>query len=723
LWNIIAYSIVSLITYYCYTIAILTSSEKLLMEKQRMSKKLLSSIIISIILCSAVFIEQVSSNTIAEPTNLKIYVGPPSVPADNSTYNCLFVQLQVSSGNPARALQDTTISLSSSLTNIGTVDSSIMISSGSTYGTANFHSTFTPGITTITAAATGYTTVQESVTTVGPKPSAIAVYGFPSTLPADGNSYDAIMVQLQDSSGSPAKAPKGGIQVALSCSNVVAGDVTPSVTILEGQTYAIATFTTTSTAGQAVITPVALDFTIVQGTGTITTKTPTTPYQLKISTGPTKVLADNNAYRQIAIQLQDSAGNLATASSDVTVTIASSDKSIGTTETQITIPQSKTYALATFTTTYKAGTTTIYAAATGLVAANQPITTSGFNPSKLAVYCVPATLPSDNTQYQTIQVQLQDEQGNPAKDPEAAVTVNLFSSEPTIGKVSSTLTIPFGKTHATGGVTVTNAPGSTVVTAQASSYTPGQATLTTYAIDFSRLHVTVTANPENVLNGNNTEITAYITADGNPITGATVTFASNNGGTFTNTQAGEAGYYTTTFTAPSFSKTTTCTITANGSKTGFIDSQGTAQIAVGPTLIATSSNSTGTLQLRVLDSSGNCLSDVSVSSTVQPAGAQILAGSTNETGYVTFKNVTAGSYTFEITKAGYETLDKTIDFKGNPLAMVLTLYAGAAQGDNTLIIIVAVVIVVVVIALISIVLIKRRKPAKPVDHLAWPMKS
>ena len=43
-------------------------------------------------------------------------------------YNCIFVQLQDSSGQPARALQDTTISLSSSLTNIGTVDPSIIIS-------------------------------------------------------------------------------------------------------------------------------------------------------------------------------------------------------------------------------------------------------------------------------------------------------------------------------------------------------------------------------------------------------------------------------------------------------------------------------------------------------------------------------------------------------------------------------------------------------------------
>jgi len=684
-----------------------------------MNNKLLVGIAISIIICSTVFFEQVASDALAQPSKLKIYVGPTSVPADDNAYNCIVVQLQDSSGNPARAVQDTTISLSSSVTNIGTVDPSITIRSGSTYGTANFYSTFTPGTTTIAATATGYATVQAPVTTVGPNPSQIAVYGFPSTLPADGGSYEAILVQLQDASGSPAKAPKGGIQVTLSSSNATVGDVTPMVTIPEGQTYVTATFNATS-VGQTVITPVSSGY--VSKQTTITTKPIMEPLQLKIFTGAPKVLADKNAYHHIAIQLQDSKGNVAIASSDVTVTLSSSDQTVGTTQTQITIPQSKTYALATLTTTYKAGTTTITAAATNLTAAQQTITTIGFTPSKLAVYGMPSSLPADNQAYEILQVQLQDSQGRPAKDPVGDVTVSLFSSKPTVGEVTSTITIPFGETHATGVFTVTNSPGDSTVTAQASSYTTGQAKITTYTIDFSTLDVTLTA-PEGLLNGNKTELTAYVSVAGTPVTGATVKFASNNGGKFTTPKEDEPGVYKTTFTAPSFTKITNCTITANASKTGFIGAQATAQIAVGPTLASNStSNSTGTLQLRIQDSDGNYLSDVMVTSTSQPQGMKVLVGFTNETGCVSFKNAIVGSYTFNITKDGYAAMNQTVNFKGTSSPLTLVLF-GNAQGDNSLLLIVVAVVIVVIIVVISIILIKRRRADNGLQDYAKYFKS
>jgi hypothetical protein len=428
-------------------------------------------------------------------------------------------------------------------------------------------------------------------------------------------------------------------------------------------------------------------------------------------------LADSSAYTQIAIELQDTTGNPAVAASDITVTLASSDQSIGTIETQLVIPQSKTYALATLTSTYKPGTTTITAAATDLTAASQTMSTTGFIPSKLAVYCVPSTLPSDGVGYQTIQVQLQDSQGHPARDPQTDVTVSLFSSEPTVGDVSGTLTIPFGKSHATGTLTVTNAPGSTSVTAQASGYTTGQASTTTTTIDFSSLVITVTANPTSVLNGNKTEISAYVTVQGNPITGATVTFTSDNGGTFTRTTAGEAGYYKTTFTAPSFSKTTSCTITVSGSKTGYIDAQGSTQITVEPTSSTNTTSSSGsTLQLRIKDADGNYLSETTVSSTSQPSGVQALSGITNETGYITFRNVSAGNYTFSITKDGYETMNQTINFKGTQLSTVLTMFGGNS-GVNMWVIITVVIIVAIVIAVISLVLINRRRASKYPDEI------
>ena len=223
------------------------------------------------------------------------------------------------------------------------MDPTATIPKGSTYTTANFYAIFTPGTTIITAAATGYATVQSPAATVRPKPYTIGVYGFPATLPADGGSYEAVMVQLQDASFSPAKAPRGGTQVTLSCSNVTVGDVTTKVTIPEGQTYATATFYTTSSTGQAVVTAIASDYGATSTTITTLPQGLTSSGKLVISTGPTKILADNTAYKQVAVQIMYHDETLdkdclGTASSDTKVTIASADESIGKTETQITIP-------------------------------------------------------------------------------------------------------------------------------------------------------------------------------------------------------------------------------------------------------------------------------------------------------------------------------------------------------------------------------------------------
>jgi hypothetical protein len=718
-----------------------------------MLKKITTLTITILVLTSAflIFNENTSVASTSDPAKLNILTGPPSVLADNNTYNCIFVQLQDSSGQPARALQDTTISLSSSLTNIGTVDLSIVISKGSTYASANFNTTFSPGTTVISASATGYATVLSSITTIGPIPSAISVYGFPSTLPADGNSYDAIMVQLQDSSGSPARAPQGGVQVILSCSDTTVGTVTPVTTILEGQTYAIASFNTTIKAQteakteSAIITAVSQGYTPNQVTIT-TTPVASNPNQIKIFLGPTKVPADQNSYKQIAIQLQNASGYAAVNQTAVMVSIASNDQSVCKID-PITIPQMQTYALATLNTTYKAGSSSITAVATDLQWDHQSISTFGFIPSKLAIYCVPTTLPSDNKTYQAIKVQLQDAQGRPAKDPEANVNVNLFSSQPTVGFVSSTLTIPFGKTQATGNLTVTNAPGTTSITAQASGYTTGQTSITTYLIDYSPLQITVVANPTSVNNGYNTVITAYVTTNGAPVTGATIILASNNGGAFTSTTDQGNGYYNASFTAPSFSITTNCTITASGSKLGYLSAQGTTQLTVTPAPTPTStptptpaptatptptpsptpsptpapSNKIGTLALCIKNNEGNALVDTIVSSTVQPAGMQSLFDVTNATGYVDFQNVTAGSYTFNIIKQGYPQSNQTIDYNGYPLILTLKLSTNNTnsgnQNSNNLIIIVSIAATAIVIALISSLYLLRRKKSPNLKKL------
>jgi hypothetical protein len=695
-----------------------------------MSKKAITLVITVLILTSALLVfnqNNTSSASTSDPSKLYIYTGPTSVLADNNTYKCIFVQLQNSAGQPARALQDTTISLASSLTNVGTVDSAITILNGTTYASANFNTTFSPGTTTISASATGFATVQATMTTISPIPSAIAIYGFPSTLPSDGNKYQAIMLQLQDSSGNPARAPQGGVQVTLSCSDTSVGTVDPVVTIPEGQTYATGNFTTQplTQISSAIVTAVAQGYTPSQLTIT-TTPVASNPTQLKIFVGPAKVPADQNSYKQIAIELQNATGFVAVNQTDISVAIASNDQRVCQIDS-ITIPQLQTYALATLNTTYKSGSATITAVATNLLWDQQSVSTFGFIPSKLGIYCVPVTVPADNKTYQAIQVQLQDAQGRPAKDPQADVNVNLFSSQPSVGVVGSTLTIPFGQTQATGSLTVTNAPGTTAITAQASGYTTAQTSISTSLIDYSPLQITLTPNSNSGTNAYTASITTYVTANGAPVTGATISFASNNGGSFgTPTEQGN-GYYNVSFTAPSFSATTSCTITASGSKTGYLSAQGTTQITVSPAPTPTATptpspapTATATptpsiipsLTFQITDEQGNPLNDTLVTSIIQPTGTQTLLQISNTTGYVSFQNATAGNYTFKIIKHGYPDFNETLAYNGQPLTLAIPLTSNTDSNPNAnnIIAIVAVIIIAVAVAaVVAVLLVKRRK--------------
>jgi len=517
----------------------------------------------------------------SEPSNLKIYVDPPSVLADNKAYESIFVQLQDSTGAPVRAVENTTIRLSSSLTSIGSVDPEITIPAGSTYAVANFTSTYTPGSTTITAAAPGYMTVQTSITTAGPVPSVLAVYGFPPVLPADGGSYPAVVVQLQDTGGLPARAPIGDVNVTLSCSNVTVGAVDSSVLIEAGSTYAVANFITNA-IGSADVTALASGYSSGQTTITIQ-QTGGQPTNLKVYVKPPSVPADGVIYQQVAVQLQDSSGKIAQAPSNAAVALSSSDTAVGTVDSTATISASETYALANFASTYKSGTATITAAATNCESGQESLTTVGPIPSKLAVYCAPPSLPADDQSYDAILVQLQDSAGNPARDPSGNITVSLFSSTLEAGNVSSTLIIPYGETHSTASFFSTYTANTTTITALTSDYETGQATTTTYLIDQYSLNVSVTAQPTTVNPSDQAAIKVNVTYNGLiPAPGAAIQLTSDNGGSFSAVTDEGNGYYDSVFTAPAVTTQAVCTILATASKQQYTSGEANAQVTVNP---------------------------------------------------------------------------------------------------------------------------------------------
>jgi hypothetical protein len=168
----------------------------------------------------------------------------------------------------------------------------------------------------------------------------------------------------------------------------------------------------------------------------------------------------------------------------------------------ITIPAEQIFANATLNSTYKPGAASITAAANNFPTTTQTITTCGFIASKIAIYCIPTSLPSDGNTYQVIQVQLQDTMGRPALNNGADANVKLFSAQPTIGTISSFVTIPFAKSLATAQISTTYTQGNSTITAQASGYTTGQTTVATNLID--KYTLTASCGSNGAINPNGT---------------------------------------------------------------------------------------------------------------------------------------------------------------------------------------------------------------------------
>ena len=643
------------------------------------------------------------------PSKLKVYAGPPKVPADSGVYDSVLVQLQDSRGLPARATDDIVVSLSSSKTDIGSVDPKLTIHPGDTYALAKFYSTYTPGSTTITAVASGYTSGQASMTTVGPIPSKLAVYCFPDILLADGKAYDSIIVQLQDSGGSPARAPIGDVEVTLTSSNTKVGKVDSSLTIKSGSTYAIAKFYTTSTTGSTTITVVASGYASGQATMK-TCEIGGAHSRLKVYVGPPKITADGLVHESICVQLQDSSGKVVKAPRDMTITLTSSNIAVGTVDPTVTISSRKTYAVTKFYSTYTSGSTTITAAMSGYTSGQASMSTVGPVPSRIAVYGFPPAVPADKEAY-SIMVQLQDSGGNPARDPIGDVSVTLSSSNTEIGNVGSTTVIPFGHTYSTTEFYSSYTAGSVTITAVAPDYTSGQVKMRTCAID-PPLTVSAEAHPDSIGSGGEATIRVYVARDTlkppPPVPGATIELVSDGGGSFSSITDERNGYYSAVFTAPVVDTETVCTITAVASKSGYAGGDAQVEVKVNPV------GSGGNILIQVESSDGNPVDEATVLSTSQPSGQPPLRGTTNSEGCVEFKNVVAGSYAFLVEKADFDTGEIQINVvDGQTVREAVSLSATPSSGflNPTLI---WLLVAAIIVGVVTIIIVKRRSSRKQV---------
>ncbi|MBS7638357.1 carboxypeptidase regulatory-like domain-containing protein, partial [Candidatus Bathyarchaeota archaeon] len=601
-----------------------------------------------ILLSSGLLLVSVSGATEpSEPLRLKVFVGPPKIPADNGVYEAVFIQLQDSKGRPARAPEDVVIHLSSSSIHVGSVEPTVTIPKEKSHTVARFQTTYTPGSTMITAAAPGYITGQATMTTTGPVPTKLAVYIAPPVIPADGGVYEAIVVQLQDDGGSPARAPLGDVWVTLSSSNMTVGSCPLLAVIRAGETYVKIPFYSGLAPGSTVITAMASGYSAGQ-TSVKTEEPGDDPRSLKVFIAPPKVPAEGVSYDSVYIQLQDSKGRPARAPADLRVDLSSSSASVGLVDGSLTIHMGRTSSSARFHSTYRAGSTVITAAASGYTTGQASLTTVGPVPSKLVVYPGLPSIPADGNSSEVIVVQLQDHGGTPAKDPEGDVAVDLFSSVSDVGLITQRVVIPYGGTHTLARFYSTYVPGQTIITAIAPGYTSGQATVTTHLIDLIRLNVTISAEPDIVNSSGRVYLKANVTYEGrSPARGATLKLSSDGGGEFTAVREEGGGIYTVEYTAPKVYQKTICTITAEASKKGYLTGNGTVRVTINPVI------QRGSLQIHVTDQAGKPIPGAVVESTNQPQGQQPLKGTTNQEGKVHLEGLIPGPYRLQIHAPGY----------------------------------------------------------------------
>jgi hypothetical protein len=411
------------------------------------------------------------------PAKVFVDLAPPIVLADNGLhYYVVKVELQDLYGNPAYAPDEGTgISLASSNQTVGDVYSkTLTIPGGYTFQYTHFLSTYAPGTTQISAAATGLISGSASMTTWGRKPSKLQLYLAPDKVLSDNQAYyNTVTVQLQDSNGNPAQAPLGGVTVSLSSSNNTVGVVPTYLSISAGGTFGATYFISTLVPGSTVINAVASGF--ASSSATMTTVAPgaSNATKLMLWLAPPKVIALNAyEYNPVVVQLRDSSDRPVKPSATVTISLYSSNTTIGQVNPTISITSPASHTYTWFASTFTPGKTQIIAKSPSLTDSPLMIMyTDGNNLTKVTLYASPTKVFAHKRQASLLFIQTQDSTGNPARVPNGGLVLNFVSSNPAVGTLEgSQVTIGAGSDTGWIWLDSTYVPGSTTI--KASSVLP-----------------------------------------------------------------------------------------------------------------------------------------------------------------------------------------------------------------------------------------------------------
>jgi len=516
------------------------------------------------------------------------------------------------------------------------VPATATIAAGATSATFNIGTSPVPSTETVTVTATyGGSTASTTLTVKTPRITSLTLS--PTSVTAGTSSTGSLTL------GGP--APTGGWSISLS-SNNAAATVPSSVTVAGGATTATFAVSTTS-----VTTVTTATVTASLGVNSATANLTVNPQTVTgVSLSPNSVIGGNSSTGTVTLGVAAPTGGLA-------VTLTSSNPSLATVPSTLTVPAgatSATFTVTTFGVTTN-GTSTITAASGGqsagaILTVTIPTLTVSVNPT--------AVVGGTNS---TGAVTLS------APAAAGGITVTLTSSDTTDTSLPASVTIAAGATTQTFTITTTSVTTATAatITATAGGQTP-TATLTLYP----NISLTLTDNPTSVV-GSTPSVATVTLSSAAPTGGVVVTI--------------------TTTDAAHTSVPATVTIAAGATSVNF--NIGTSPVPTTETVTITATygiaTASATLTVKVPHITGISMSPSSVTGGVSSTGTVTLGGPAPAGGYTVTLASNNGAATVPASVAvaagaTSATFTATTSPVGASTAVTITGTLGASTNTATL---------------------------------------
>ena len=316
-------------------------------------------------------------------------------------------------------------------------------------------------------------------------PTALSLSTIPPELPADNNTYSAVVVSVVAGIGQPTVALVD-INVSLTSSEEYVGTITANVVIPAGETYAIANFTTTHTAGATTITATTTGL-ATASTGVTTVIAVGYPTHLVITAVPNTVPASAASTGNLILELEDDVGLPAKAITDVPISLYSSNTNVVNVTAATTVMKQGEYLKEiNYTSGFVPGSAVITASATGFASGIARISVLGSPPLALKLQAQPNVMVACTSNvtscYGRLVVALTDLNGNPTLATRN-IQVQIRSSDLAVANATATTTIEAGNISAIARFAVTTTsvgatPDQVTITASAPGLSSGFATIT-----------------------------------------------------------------------------------------------------------------------------------------------------------------------------------------------------------------------------------------------------